>query len=265
MCVKNQICNNQQLQEKCKKYRKQIISIVAKNNIGHLGGTLSIVEIMVYLYYGISNNRRVHIVLSKGHSVLIQYIILKDLDIIKDDISDFGMLNSIYETHPKMGIPGIEFPSGSLGQGISGSVGMALAYKYKKEEDLIFTIVGDGELNEGEVWEAFHTIINYQLYNLVVIIDVNDYQLDGSTSDFFKVGRLKQVLSAMGFHIEVCDGNNLDEIKQWEQSLSWNIPNILLMKTIKGKGISFMENNNDYHSSFWKINGDIEFALKETE
>lgn len=69
----------------------------------------------------------------------------------------------------------------------------------------------------------------------------------------------------MGFHIEVCDGNNLDEIKQWEQSLSWNIPNILLMKTIKGKGISFMENNNDYHSSFWKINGDIEFALKETE
>jgi len=240
-----------EIRNKCKEYRERIIEIVSDSHIGHLGGTLSLVEILTFIYWYCNKRTKGNVILSKGHAVLLQYIILKDLGIIDEDLSKYGFLESSLETHPLGGTQGIIVSSGSLGQGLSCGVGYALGLNYVGKKEYTYVILGDGELNEGQIWEALSSIIEYNLTNLITIIDINGYQLDSKTKEFYEINTLNRYFTNMGFYTEICDGHSLEELKDsYEKITSQSRTGIILAKTIKGKGISFMENNNNYHSGF---------------
>ena len=160
-------------------------------------------------------------------------------------------------------IPGIEISTGSLGQGFSISVGMALAGKMDNKDYLVYVLLGDGELNEGIVWEAFMSANHYSLDNLKIIIDRNYYQIDGGTEEIMSLGNLQDKLSSFGFEVITIDGHNIEEI---DAAISFvkviKKPSVIIANTIKGKGVSFIENNNDYHGKVLSSK-DLEIALNE--
>lgn len=245
--------------------REAIIRTIGNNNVGHLGGSLSIVEILVAIYYGISSVDPPIVILSKGHAVLPQYIILSDLGIIEFPISDYGTISSPLQAHPSINVPGISFPSGSLGQGISGAAGIAYGKKIQGcDESFIYVIIGDGELNEGQVTEALDAISCLHLNNLKVIIDFNGWQLDGPTDQLFSIERYKERLLAYDFCIDFCEGHNLDSLISLFQKKT-DLPHIILAKTIKGKGVRSLENNNDYHGAFLKYPDDYNSIIESIE
>jgi len=239
--------------------RKKILEMsLACNNSAHLGGGLSLVEILATLYgevmkYDIKNpnwDNRDRFILSKGHGVLPYYAALHLTGFIDDEkMATFKKNESDLISHPVLNIPlGIESSNGSLGHGLSMGVGIAIASKKKLRSNKVFVVLGDGECNEGSVWEAAMSAAHFKLDNLVAILDYNKLQSDGSSETVMNIGNLFQKWESFGWDVYSVDGHNVDEIySALMKDKVENKPKILIANTIKGKGISFMENNNAWH------------------
>lgn len=239
--------------------RKDIIEEVYNANSGHPGGALSIADIMAVLYFNQMNinpeepnsNLRDRLILSKGHSVAALYGALAEKGYIeKEELKTFRKLGSRLQGHPDMEqLDGIDFSTGSLGQGLSISNGMAIASKMDGLGCRIYCILGDGEIEEGQIWEAAMTSNKYQLDNLCVILDYNGLQIDGTIEKVKELDCIQSKWESFGFNVICCDGNNIemlisafDEAKQTKK-----MPSIIIARTIKGKGVSFMENKAEWH------------------
>ncbi len=268
--------NIQILEKKCRQLRRDIISMIGSAGSGHPGGSLSIVELMVGIYYTQMRinpqNPKMHnrdrFVLSKGHGAPCYYAILADLGFFdKNELTHLRRLHSMLQGHPDMKkIPGVDASTGSLGQGISIATGMALGAKLQKLDSKIYVLLGDGELQEGQVWEAFMASSHYQLDNLTILIDNNGLQLDGKNDEIMSLGDLPGKLSAFGMDvIEVFDGNDLEQvISVLNTPMVSGKPRCILAHTIKGKGVSFMENQVGWHGKA-PTKQEMELALKELE
>jgi transketolase len=243
---------------------------------GHLGGSLSAVEILVTLYYLIMNTdpaspnmmERDRFILSKGHAAPILYAILAQKGFFLRSILDtLRQTESILQGHPDMNkTPGVDFSSGSLGQGLSVGCGMALAMKLDGQHNRVFVLMGDGELNEGQVWEAAMAAAKYKLDNLTVIIDNNAVQLDGSTSDIMPMHPLDMKWQAFGWRVQVINGHSIQDLAEaLKQDLNIHAsPSVIIARTVKGKGISFCEHNYLWHGKIMDYD-DYRAACRELE
>jgi transketolase len=255
-----------------RKVRRWVLISTTKAGSGHPGGSLSCVDILTVLYFRHLRcdpknpqwEDRDRFVLSKGHAAPTLYAILALKGFFDEkELYTLRKLGSRLQGHPDMKLPGIEISTGSLGQGFSASIGMALAGKMDKKDYLVYVLLGDGELDEGIVWEAFMSANHYKLNNLKIIIDRNRFQIDGRTEDIMSLESLEKKLVAFGFKVFTIDGHNLDEIDEaFIKAKEINLPSVIIANTIKGKGISFLENNNAYHGKALSEE-ELERALKE--
>lgn len=263
----------EKLEQIAKSIRKDIIEMVHAANSGHPGGSLSCVEILVALYHNVMDlsldekNMRVdRFILSKGHASPAYYAILASKGYIKkEDLLTFRKYDSYLEGHPTNKINGVDISSGSLGQGMSVANGMALAKKISKTNGMVYCLLGDGEIEEGQVWEAFMTAKKYNLSNVVAIIDNNGLQIDGTVESVKKLDNISQKMKSFGFNTVEIDGHDFNQIiSALENAKNSDKPNCIIAKTIKGNGISFMENEVKWHG---KGLSDDEFniAMKELE
>ena len=247
-----------ELQLKSIQYRRMILSIIKKANAGHTGGSLSCVDILNVLYNHVMNitpsnfmsmdrDRYIH---SKGHSVEALYSVLADNGFFPvEDLDTLCQYQSQYVGHPTRKVNGVEHNTGALGHGLSVAVGLALAAKMNGLTHRVFTVLGDGELEEGSNWEASMTASQYQLDNLVVIIDRNTLQITGRTEEVTRLEPLEDKLNAFGYAVETTNGNSIHDLVQTFSRLPFkpSKPNLILAKTVKGKGISFIEDAVEWH------------------
>ncbi len=247
------------LKNKCTDIRVDVLRMLTKAGSGHSGGSLSAVEMMVGAYYtqmklnpkdphDIGRDR---FVLSKGHAAPVLYAILADKKFFpKEELGTLRKLHSNLQGHPdSKKVPGVDAATGSLGQGFSIAVGMAMAAKAQESAIRIFTLLGDGELQEGIVWEACMAASAYKLDNLTIMIDANGLQLDGSCDSILPMGNLKDKFSAFGCEvIELSDGNDIEQVVEaLGRKPVAGKPTCILAHTIKGKGVSFIENQVGWH------------------
>ena len=249
----------QNLQKIANKIRIDIVEEVHSAKSGHPGGSLSIADILTYLYFKEMNidpknpedPNRDRFVLSKGHTCPALYAALAekgyfDVEILKN----FRQLGCVLQGHPDMKyIPGVDMSSGSLGQGISAACGMAIAAKLDKKDYRVYSILGDGEVEEGQVWEAFMFAAHYKLSNLCAIIDRNGLQIDGKCADVMSSAPLEDKMKAFGFNVIVIDAHDFDQIEDaFEKArLETAKPTVIIADSVKGKGVSFMENSVSWH------------------
>lgn len=253
--------NKKELEEISKLMRKDIVSMLTESASGHPGGSLSIVDIMSVLFFKemnidpkkVNDPERDRFVLSKGHAAPALYSALARKGYFEvEELNTLRKIDSRLQGHPNMNdLPGIDMSTGSLGQGISASVGMALAGKLDKREYRVYTILGDGELEEGQVWEASMSAAHYKLDNLTAFVDNNGLQIDGNVEDVMNPGPIDKKFEAFGWNVLVIDGHNYDEIidaiaKAKEVK---GKPTVIVCNTVKGKGVSFMENQAGWHGS----------------
>ena len=248
-----------ELEQIAKEVRKGIIEAVYSGKSGHPGGALSCTDILTVLYFNQLNvneknpkdENRDRFVLSKGHASPALYNVLAHKGFFgKEEITGFRSLESMLQGHPDMNkIPGIDMTTGSLGQGLSSANGMALMGKTDKKDYRVYAMVGDGEIQEGQVWEAAMTAGHYKLDNLCVIVDNNNLQIDGSVKDVMNVYPIDEKFKSFGFHTININGHNMEEIIQAfeEAKNTKGKPTAIIAKTIKGKGVSFMENQASWH------------------
>lgn len=255
------IINNQQsikdLEKVAHELRLRIVELtfLSKKNGAHIGGSLSSVETLVTLYHSIIRNRpngmeeRDRVILSKGHAALALYCALESIGLItKEELDTFEDNGSQFLAHAKRDITkGLEFSGGSLGLGISYAVGVALACKAKGLNNQIYVLLGDGECDEGLVWEALMCVNNYNLTNFTVIVDCNHLQSDGSTEEVMNLESLHDKFTAFGFKSTEVDGHSIKDLLVAFNERSDSKPNAIVARTIKGKGISFMENKRTWH------------------
>lgn len=240
--------------------RKDVVDMILAGKGGHIGGDMSVMEILVTLYFkqmkvspeNPQDEDRDRFVLSKGHSVEAYYAVLaaKGFLDIQDVIANFSKFGSKYIGHPNNKLPGIEMNSGSLGHGLPVCVGMALAGKKDKKNYRVYTVMGDGELAEGSVWEGFMAAHQYKLDNLCAVVDRNRLQISGNTEDVMGQDDLVQRIASFGWHvIDVKDGNNIDELNvAFEEAKTVKgKPTAIIANTIKGCGSSVMENKANWH------------------
>lgn len=264
-----------ELEKICRMVRRDIINMTADAASGHPGGSLSAVEIVTALFFEemrVDPQRprwegRDRFVLSKGHAAPCYYAVLGERGYFdKKEFKRFRQLHSILQGHPDAKkCPGVDASTGSLGQGISIAVGMALGAKRLLHSDIkVYTLLGDGELQEGQVWEAAMAAAHYGLDNLTVIVDHNGLQIDGTNDQVMSLGDLTAKFKAFGFETLEINGNNLEEVLRVFKTPSSGRPRCILAHTIKGKGVSFMENQVGWHG---KAPGEEERrrALKELE
>ena len=253
-------CDKQQLKITAAKVRLGIIEGVYNAKSGHPGGSLSAADIFTYLYFkelhidpqNPKDPARDRFVLSKGHIAPGLYSVLAERGYFpKEDLKTLRHLGSYLQGHPDMKhIPGVDMSSGSLGQGISAAVGMALSAKLSNESYRVYTLLGDGEIQEGQVWEATMFAGFRKLDNLVVIVDNNGLQIDGDIADVCSPYPIDKKFEAFNFHvINVADGNDMDQLKAAfdEARATKGMPTAIIMKTVKGKGVSYMENAVGWH------------------
>ena len=265
---------NLELQKKANEIRKGIISAVHSAKSGHPGGSLSAADIFTYLYFEELNvdpanprmENRDRFVLSKGHTAPGLYAALAERGFFpKEDLITLRHVGSYLQGHPDMkGIPGIDMSSGSLGQGISAAAGMAAAGKLDKKDYRVYTLLGDGEIQEGQVWEAAMWAGFKKLDNLVVIVDNNNLQIDGPIDQVCSPYPIDKKFEAFNFHVININGNDFDQIRAAfaEAKTVKGMPTAIIAKTVKGKGVSFMENNVDWHG---KGPNDQEYAIAMEE
>lgn len=226
----------------------------------HIGPALSMTELMAVLYLKVMNfnknnlndESRDRLILSKGHGVIAQYAALKQIGLIaEEELVTFKQNNSELSAHPTLNKKlGIEFASGSLGQGLSQGVGVALALRHKgNNKSKVYVILGDGECNEGQIWEAVASASQFKLDNLVVIIDKNNIQYDDFTKNVIDMSPLKNKFECFGFHTVEIDGHDIIAIEKALQTSHSEKPLCVIADTIKGKGISFMENEPKWHNN----------------
>jgi transketolase len=224
----------------------------AGSSSSHFGGALSIVDIVSVIFcnhfFDVLGKEN-QFILSKGHACLAYYAALHQIGKIKkEELKTFEKDNSNLLGHPVINKDlGIDFSNGSLGMGLSIGLGIALAYKKKKNEKKVFIILGDGECNEGSVWEAAMAGANLNLNNIYAIIDNNGYQQTGSTQEIMANDRLYEKWESFGWNVDVINGHDHENLNKFFKKETTNKPNLLIAKTKKGKGFSFSENNNDWH------------------
>ncbi len=256
--------NESQIKE-LKKYstilRKHIIEEVFSAQSGHPGGSLSCADILTVLYFKEMRvdpknpkwEDRDRFVLSKGHCSPALYAALAEKGFFpKEELVKFRKIDSFLEGHPSMRyVPGVDMSTGSLGQGISTAVGMAIAGKLDNKDYNVFTILGDGEIQEGQVWEAFMAAAHYKLDNLIAFLDRNGLQIDGKISEVMSPEPVVDKIKAFGWHVIVIDGHNFEQIVNAidEAKKTKGKPTMIIAETIKGKGVSFMENQAGWHGS----------------
>lgn len=226
---------------------------------GHLGGSLSVIDILTDLYFNEMNiktdnprwEERDRLVLSKGHCTPALYSVLAKRGFFPvEELKNFRTISSFLSGHVEMNlVPGVDMSTGSLGQGLSAAVGMAIAGKIDQRDYTVYAILGDGEVQEGQVWEAAMAAANYQLDNLIVFIDNNNLQIDGELKEVMSPYPINDKFKAFGWEVRQIDGHNFEEIESAvlaAQGLQGK-PVLLLARTVKGKGVSFMENNAYWH------------------
>lgn len=264
---------NKELERKAKEVRKCIVETLVAAGAGHPGGALSSADVMTALYFEVMNNidpknpgreDRDRFVLSKGHSSIGLYSVLHLKGFIdKATLLTFRQNGSILSGHPDMRkVPGVEMSTGSLGHGLSVGAGMALAGKMDKKNYRVFVIVGDGESQEGSIWEAIMFAAHYKLDNLTVILDRNGIQIDGFTENIMSLEPYADKWKAFGWEVREINGHSMTEIVPTLKSVPFvkGKPSVVIAKTIKGKGVSFMENTNAWHGGAPK--GDLAAQAK---
>ena len=246
--------------------RKTILDMAVAGSAVHIGCAFSIVELLSVLYrkylrYPKNNPNdpmRDYLVLSKGHGVMAQYACMKELGWLHDDdiqnyFADGTKLKGLSDSR----VDGLEVTSGSLGHGLSVGVGLALGAKLNQTDQKIYALVGDGEINEGPIWEAALFAAHNKLDNLLVIVDENGFQAMGTTDEIIRLGNIQAKFEAFGFKAVHIDGHDINKIDQ-AISFLWSdgspTPKVLIARTVKGKGVSFMENNNAWH--YTRLNND---------
>ncbi len=241
--------------------RMDILTEVYSANSGHPGGSLSIADVLSYLYKYVLNvdpknpddPDRDRFVLSKGHTAPALYAILAERGFIpKDELKKFRSIDSYLQGHPDMKhTPGCDMTSGSLGLGLSAAAGMALGAKHQGKSFKVYAVCGDGELAEGQIWEAAMFSAHYKLDNLCVFIDWNGLQIDGRIVDVMNSTPIDEKFAAFGWHVQVIDGHDFDQIERAvnEASHIVGVPSVIIMKTTKGKGVSYMENQVSWHGA----------------
>ena len=266
--------NKLELQKTANEIRKGIVSGVHAAKAGHPGGSLSAADIFTYLYFEEMNvdpknpkdPDRDRFVLSKGHTAPGLYAALAEKGYFpKEDLLTLRHLGSYLQGHPDMKhIPGVDMSSGSLGQGISAAVGMALGAKLQNKAFRVYTLLGDGEIQEGQVWEAAMFAGARKLDNLVLFVDNNGLQIDGNIADVCSPYPIDKKFEAFNFHVININGNDFDEIAAAlkEARETKGMPTAIIAKTIKGKGVSYMENQAGWHG---KAPNDEEFAIAMEE
>jgi transketolase len=239
------------------KIRKHAINAVYSAASGHPGGSLSIADILSVLYFDKMNitdpkdEMRDRFVLSKGHCSPALYGALCEKGFIKkEDITTFRHVDSFLQGHPDMkNVPGVDMSTGSLGQGVSTACGMAMNAKIDNKDYRVYAILGDGELEEGQVWEAAMFAAHYKLDNLTIFVDFNGLQIDGNISDVMSPLPIDKKFEDFGWNVIVIDAHSYDEIKEAieKAKITKGKPTAIIAKSIKGKGVSFMENNAGWH------------------
>ena len=262
--------NKLELQKTANEVRKGIVTAVHGAKAGHPGGSLSAADIFTYLYFEEMNidpknprmEGRDRFVLSKGHTAPGLYSVLANRGYFPvEDLPTLRHLGSYLQGHPCMQeTPGVDMSSGSLGQGISAAVGMALAGKMDNKDYRVYTLLGDGEIQEGQVWEASMFAGHRKLDNLVVIVDNNGLQIDGKIDDVCSPYPIDKKFEAFNFHVINIDGNDFDQIDAAfkEEKNTKGMPTAIICKTLKGKGVSFMEGSAGWHG---KAPNDEEYAV----
>ena len=247
------------LKVKANEIRKDIIEEVYNAKSGHPGGSLSIADIMTVLYFDELNideknprlEDRDRLVLSKGHCAPALYAALAEKGYFeKEKLISLRKIDSNLQGHPNLNdVPGVDMSTGSLGQGLSVANGMAISAKLDKKDYRVYCILGDGEIQEGQVWEAAMSSSKYKLDNLCVIVDNNNLQIDGTIEEIMDLKPIDEKFKSFGFHVIKIDGHNFDEIKDAfkEAKETKGMPTCIIARTIKGKGVSFMENQVGWH------------------
>ncbi len=248
-----------ELQKKATQIRLDILEEVFSASSGHPGGSMSIAEILTYLYFKEMKvdpknpkwEDRDRFVLSKGHTAPGLYAALAERGFFPtEDLKTFRNVNSYLQGHPDMkGVPGVDMSSGSLGLGISTACGMALSGKIYNKDYRVYTVLGDGEVAEGQVWEAAMFAAHYKLDNLCAFVDFNGLQIDGAITDVMNSTPIDEKFKAFGWKVIVIDGHDFNQIESAveEAKATKGQPTMILCKTVKGKGVSFMENKAGWH------------------
>lgn len=250
--------NYTNLKLKAEKIRKRIIEIIYLAKSGHTGGSLSSVDILTALYFNVLNvdpklpemPHRDRFILSKGHSVESLYCVLAEAGFFNDKILDtYGQFNSVLAGHPTRKVPGVELNSGALGHGLSVGTGMALAAKTDRAPFRVFVLMGDGEQGEGSIYEAAMAATHYKLDNLIAIIDRNLLQISGSTENIMNLEPMKKRWESFGWEVINTDGHNIRGLINIFRKIPVKPgkPHLIIARTIKGKGVSFIENNMKWH------------------
>lgn len=254
--------------------RRDCIRVQKKVKSGHLGGAFSALEMMIYLYYEKMNidpanplkEDRDIFILSKGHASIGYYSILARRGYFPlEELMTYRKINSRLQGHSHIDdVPGVECSSGSLGQGISFGLGLALGYIKQNMKNKVYVMIGDGELEEGQNWEAILLQKHLNLNNLIIIVDKNNLQLDDNCMNVLSLDRLEDKFNSFGYNVITIDGNDFYDIDEGFQKFDKAKPNVIISNTVKGKGISFMENKVEWHAK--KVNEEEYIsALKELD
>lgn len=251
--------STKELTELAKKLRRHVITMIATAGSGHPGGSLSAADIIAVLYFKVMRYdpqnpqwpERDRFILSKGHAAPILYTALAESGYFSvEELATLRKLNSRLQGHTdRTTTPGVEMSAGALGQGLSFGIGTALAARLDARDYQVYVLLGDGECDEGQIWEAAMAAAHFKVDNLVAIIDHNKQQLDGWTQDIMNLEPLTEKWRAFNWHVIEIDGHNIDQIQQAleEAETIKGKPSVIIAHTIKGKGVSFMENNIDFH------------------
>jgi len=258
----------------CKRLRRDIVTMIGKAGSGHPGGSLSAVEIVATLYWNVMRHKpadpswkdRDRFILSKGHAVPVLYAALAETGYFPiKELDTLRQIDSFLQGHADhCCTPGVEMSSGSLGQGLSFAVGTALAGRLDKASWRVYALLSDGECDEGQTWEAAMSAGMFKLDNLTAIVDKNGIQLSGFTKDIMNTDPLNKKFEAFGWHVVEVDGHNITQLMdayEKAEMIKWQ-PTVIIAQTIKGKGVSFMENNVEFHGKAPNAE-QLEKALKE--
>jgi len=268
--------SDEELKAVAKRLRRHIITMIGKAGSGHPGGSLSSVEIASTLYWKILRHKpadphwadRDRFILSKGHAAPLLYAVLAECGYFPmSELATLRQLDSRLQGHAdRTATPGVEMSSGSLGQGLSFAIGVALAGRLNSQSYRVYVLLGDGECDEGQVWEGAMAAAHFKLDNLVAIVDNNGLQIDGWNCDVMNLEPLNKKWEAFGWHVIEVDGHDFTQLfDAFEQTkLVRGQPTVIIAHTVKGKGVSFMENNAGFHGKAPNA-AEVETALKELE
>lgn len=251
-----------ELQAQANQNRRTIVDMIHTANAGHPGGSLSVIDVLTAIYatdVDMQKPQRSRVILSKGHAVPAQYAVLHSLGILSDDeMKTLRQMDSRLQGHPcTHRLPEVDATTGLLGQGLSQGIGMAIAKRGMGDPHNVYVICGDGEMHEGQIWEAAAQAAQFQLNNLICVVDENGLSSSGVTREVINNRNLQAKFEAFGWKAETIDGHDMQAILDaLERARSWQEgPCCIVAKTVKGKGVSYMENNVAYHSS--GISGDL--------